>query len=64
MAGNVAIFQDGNGNIKPDKKKSRDKIDGIVALLMAYGRYLINKQLEDAGIAGKNDGRFSGVYFL
>ena len=38
MASNVAIRQDPAGNIKPDKAKSRDRIDGIVALVMAVGR--------------------------
>jgi len=35
MAGNVAIEQDAAGNVKPSKKKSTEKIDGIVALIMA-----------------------------
>lgn len=37
MLGNVQIYQDINDNIKPDKKRSRDKIDGIVAIIMAIG---------------------------
>ena len=28
------------GNIKPSKKKSTEKIDGIVALVMALGSYM------------------------
>lgn len=35
MASNVAVREDPNGNIKPDKKKSTEKIDGIVAAIMA-----------------------------
>lgn len=35
MAGNVAVKQDGDGKIKPDKEASGDKIDGIVAAFMA-----------------------------
>lgn len=35
MAGNVAHKEDPNGNIRPDKGKSADKIDGICAMLMA-----------------------------
>jgi phage terminase large subunit-like protein len=35
MFGNVAVKQDPAGNIKPDKSKAGDKIDGIVALMMA-----------------------------
>ena len=38
MAGNVAIEQDAAGNMKPSKKKSTEKIDGIVALIMAIDR--------------------------
>jgi phage terminase large subunit-like protein len=40
MADNVAIKQDPAGNIKPDKHKSTERIDGIVALVMAIGRAL------------------------
>mgnify|MGYP002143301122 FL=1 len=35
MASNVATVSDGNGNIKPAKDKSSQKIDGIVALIDA-----------------------------
>jgi phage terminase large subunit-like protein len=35
MAGNVTVKEDQSGNIRPDKGKSADKIDGIVALIMA-----------------------------
>jgi phage terminase large subunit-like protein len=35
---NVVVYQDSNGNIKPDKRKSTEKIDGAVALVMALGR--------------------------
>jgi phage terminase large subunit-like protein len=38
MAGNVAGKTDPAGNVKPDKAKSGDKIDGIVALIMGLGR--------------------------
>lgn len=38
MAGNVVAAQDPAGNIKPDKSKSRYRIDGIVALIMALDR--------------------------
>lgn len=40
MAGNVQIYTDINNNIKPDKKRSQDKIDGIVAAIMAIGEYM------------------------
>lgn len=38
MASNVAKTEDAAGNIKPDKEKSREKIDGVVAVIMAVGR--------------------------
>lgn len=37
MVGNVAIRFDSNGNFKPDKHKSSEKIDGVVATVMALG---------------------------
>ena len=38
MCGNVVIEQDPAGNIKPTKAKSADKIDGVVAAIMALDR--------------------------
>jgi phage terminase large subunit-like protein len=38
MAGNLAVKQDAAGNLKPDKASSSEKIDGIVALIMALDR--------------------------
>ena len=38
MAGNVLIETDAADNWKPSKKKSRERIDGIVALIMAQER--------------------------
>jgi len=38
MASNVVIVSDSNANIKPDKKRSTEKIDGITALVMAVDR--------------------------
>jgi phage terminase large subunit-like protein len=43
MAMNVAIEQDAAGNIKPSKKKSTERIDGIVAAVMAVGRAATNQ---------------------
>ena len=42
MAGNVVMRQDPAGNIKPDKEKSVEKIDGIVASIMALDRCICN----------------------
>lgn len=38
MADNVVVRHDPAGNIKPDKERSLEKIDGIVALIMALDR--------------------------
>jgi len=38
MADNVAVKEDEAGNLKPDKKRSGDRVDGIVAAVMAVGR--------------------------
>ncbi len=38
MAGNVTVKHDSAENVKPDKAKSTERIDGIVAAVMAVGR--------------------------
>jgi phage terminase large subunit-like protein len=38
MADNLVASEDAAGNIKPDKSKSREKIDGMVALIMGLDR--------------------------
>ena len=50
MASNVIVQRDPAGNIKPDKEKSREKIDGIVALIMAISGVM----------AGEGDGYTEG----
>jgi phage terminase large subunit-like protein len=44
MASNVAVAQDPAGNLKPAKDKSTERIDGIVALIMAIGRAMVAQQ--------------------
>lgn len=41
QAGNVAVETDAAGNLKPSKKRSSEKIDGIVACIMALGRAMV-----------------------
>lgn len=41
MASNVSVEQDAAGNMKPSKKKSTEKIDGIVSTIMALGRAIV-----------------------
>ena len=43
MAGNVAVLQDAAGNFKPAKDKSADRIDGVVATIMALGRLMVSQ---------------------
>jgi len=43
MMSNVAAKQDAAGNVKPDKSKSREKIDGVVAMIMGIGRAVVRK---------------------
>lgn len=51
---NVSIRTDPAGNIKIDKQKSADKVDGMVALVMALGEYMEHANqsspYEDRGI--------------
>ena len=41
MAANVAVVHHPAGNLKPAKDKSTERIDGIVAAIMAIGRALV-----------------------
>lgn len=41
MVSNLALKQDPAGNLKPDRESSGDKIDGVVALVMALGRSMV-----------------------
>lgn len=53
MATNVAIETDAAGNMKPSKAKSTERIDGIVAALMALGRLSANhNEVESAYVGG------------
>lgn len=46
MASNVVVVEDPAGNMKPAKNKSSEKIDGIVALIMAIGRAIAPRDEE------------------
>jgi phage terminase large subunit-like protein len=56
MAANVAAAQDPAGNLRPAKDKSTERIDGIVALIMAICRAMLPSEqprrsvYEDRGI--------------
>lgn len=47
MFRNVVIKRDQNDNIKPDKSKSKNKIDGVVAMIQALGGYMVSNHIVD-----------------
>lgn len=53
-ADNVVVVQDAAGNLKPDKEKSSEKIDGIVTTIMSLDRLGRHKKIrsvyEDRGV--------------
>jgi phage terminase large subunit-like protein len=49
MADNMSLRQDPAGNLKPDKEKSSEKIDGLVAAVMALGRWLVGENVGGGG---------------
>jgi phage terminase large subunit-like protein len=44
MLSHVSVELDAAGNVKLSKKKSRERIDGLVAIVMALGRALVRLQ--------------------
>lgn len=48
MAGNVAVKEDESGNLRPSKKKSSGKIDGITAMINALARFIERKNRQKA----------------
>ena len=42
-ADNLVARKDANGNFAPDKEKAVDKIDGMVAMFMSWGRAMFTK---------------------
>jgi phage terminase large subunit-like protein len=59
MADNVTTEEDAAGNIKPSKAKSREKIDGIVASIMA-----IDRAQRNAGDSGRSVYEERGILSL
>lgn len=54
MIDNLAVAMDPAGNVKPDKAKGADKIDGVSALVNAFERTLRTEQTGDS--VYENDG--------
>ena len=50
MADNIVVDQDAAGNVKPNKQKSREKIDGIVAGVMALDRATRNRGAQTGSV--------------
>lgn len=48
MFGNLAVVEDDNGNIRFSKKKSKEKIDGMVAVVNAMSRYLTREKDDES----------------
>jgi phage terminase large subunit-like protein len=48
--GNVAVESDATGNIKPSKKVSTERIDGVIALVMAVERMTRSYQPVFSGV--------------
>jgi phage terminase large subunit-like protein len=44
MTANVAVAQDPAANLKPAKDKSTERIDAIVAIIMAIGRAMVAQE--------------------
>jgi phage terminase large subunit-like protein len=44
IVANVAVAQDSAGNLQPAKDKSTERIDGIVATIMAIGRAMLAQE--------------------
>jgi len=59
MADNVTTEEDAAGNIKPSKAKSREKIDGVVASIMA-----IDRAQRNAGDSGRSVYEDRGILSL
>lgn len=55
MAGNVVVDTDPAGNIKHTKAKSPEKIDGIVAAIMALDRCIRNEGQQQGSIYDERD---------
>lgn len=47
---NAAASEDPAGNVKPDKKRSRDRIDPLVATIMALGRAMLRARAEEGSV--------------
>ena len=49
-ASNVVVEMDSAGNLKPSRRRSSEKIDGVVALAMAIGRLMARPAEEEGSV--------------
>jgi phage terminase large subunit-like protein len=47
-ADNLVVRKDANGNFAPDKGRATEKIDGMVALFMAWGRAMVKRGADES----------------
>ncbi len=55
MADNIVVRMDPAGNIKVDREKSSEKIDGIVAMIMGLARAVVNPDDSGGSIYDRRD---------
>lgn len=48
MFDNVAVIEDGNGNVRISKKVSKERIDGLAATVTALSRWLMRERKKDS----------------
>tara|TARA_R110001599_G_scaffold63889_4_gene178032 strand:- start:1480 stop:3063 length:1584 start_codon:yes stop_codon:yes gene_type:complete len=53
MMSNIVLTYDAAGNVKPDKSKSNEKIDGIIACIMGLSEAMQNKNGGNSGYDSK-----------
>ena len=53
MASNAVIWTDQNDNIKVKKQQAANKIDGIIALIMALSRFKVSGGLKPSPYEGR-----------
>ena len=46
MVNNVQIIEDPAGNVKCARNKSKEKIDGVIASIMALGNFMTEEELD------------------
>ena len=65
MLGNVELSTDPAGNIKPDKAKSTEKIDGIVSTIMAFGLIMVKQmQIAEEGASRYDSEEGGGLWAI